>query len=176
MKNNFLIIFILFALFQSCVSWKSGLKKQGDYNTAINNAILDFRNTTYLVKRDNAFFVDYKELNEGLIQISIKGNIGKFIITANGQSSRFPTKYIEYKGKLFYWYDKNYPFNEKVIYKFDEYGLVDSVETVADAIFVNDDSKKGMNYYFCKNNMIEYKKMRTSRIMSTFQELKLKCD
>jgi hypothetical protein len=175
MKNFLQIVFIILLLLQGCATWKTSLSPQGDYDSAIKNAISDFSNTTSLFREDRTFSVGIKNLNNGIIGISILGNVNKFIITEDGKSSRLPTKYLEYKGKLFYWYDESYPLNKDIIDKLDKCNLIDSVKSIAFAKLINDDAKKGMDYYFCKNNLLKYKKIKTNQAIGYYEPPKLDC-
>jgi len=175
MKNYPQLLVILLLGFQGCAPWKAGLITHGTYDIAIKNAVLDFSNTTSLVRQDSTFSVDFKDFDSGIIGVSLLGTIGKFIVTADGKTSRLPTRYLEYNGKLFYWYDAKYSLEKDVITKLNEYSLIDSVETIAQAVFVHDDAKKGVNYYFCKKNLSNYKKIITTKALEYCELPKLNC-
>jgi hypothetical protein len=175
MKNYLPLLVILLLSLQGCAPWKTGLINHGNYDIAIKNAVLDFSNTTTLVRQDSAFSVDFKDFDSGIIGVSILGTIGKFIVIADDKSSRLPTRYLEYNGKLFYWYDEKYTLEKDVVNKLDKYNLIDSVETIAQAVFVHDDTKKGVNYYFCNNNLFNYKKIITTKALEYCELPKLNC-
>ena len=170
---RFILIFLL--VFQGCAAWKAGLNNNGDYNSAIHNAILDFSNTTSLYKQDSTFSVDFKEFNNEVIGVSIMGTINKFIVTEEGKSSRLPNRCLKHDGKLFYWYDENHSLDKKVINQLDSYNLIDSVKTIAFAEFINNDAKKGVDYYFCRENLLKYKKIKTNKAMGYYELPKLNC-
>ncbi len=175
MKSYLYFIFVIILLLPSCATWKTGISSQGDYETAIKNAVIDFSNTTSVFKQDSTFAVDFKEFDSEIIGVSLLGTVGKFIVVADGKTSRLPTRYLEYNGKLFYWYDEKYSLKEDVINKLDEYSLIDSVKTIAQAVFVHDDAKKGVNYYFCKKKLSSYKKIVTTKALEYCKIPKLHC-
>ena len=167
--------FFLFYLFVSCASWRSGISLNGNYETGIMNAIIDFSNTTALVKYDSTFLVEFKNIDSKLLGVSLCGTVGKLVVTDDGKSSRIPTRYLEYHGKLFYWYDEKYSLDNNIINKLSEYNLIDSVETVAQAKFVIDDAKQCMDYYFCKKNLSKYKKVKNNKALGYYKFPRLNC-
>ena len=175
MKKYF-VICVGLTVFSSCNSWKSTIKSDGGYEIAITNAIIDFSHKSSLAKNNSTFVVDIKEINDETIWVGLLGSVGKFIITKDGKRSRLPNRYLEYEKKLFYWNDKNFESNEKIIYKLNDYNLIDSVATVAHAEFIIDDAKKGAQYYFCKRNLKNYKKVITNKEMGDYKVPKLNCD
>lgn len=174
--EKYFVICVGLTVFSSCNSWKSTIKSDGGYEIAITNAIIDFSHKNSLAKNDSAFAVDIKEINDEIICVGLLGSVGKFIITKDGKTSRLPNRYLEYEKKLFYWNDKNFESNEEIIYKLNDYNLIDSVETVAHAEFIIDDAKKGAQYYFCKRNLKNYKKVTINKGMGDYKVPKLNCD
>jgi hypothetical protein len=170
-----ILIFFLLA-FTGCTSWKAGLNNHGNYDIAIKNAIIDFSHTSKLFKKDNTFSIAYKDDSSGILYITLMGTVGKFIIATDGKTSTFPTRYLEYNDKLFYWYDKNYPLSEIIKNKLKEFDLIDSVESIADAEFIIDDSKSSVDYYFCKNELLHYTKVKTNLPIGRYKSPKLNCN
>lgn len=154
--------FFLLLAFQSCATSKSGISKTGNYETAIKYAIKEFR-TSSLAKRDSTFSVSFRELDGGVIGVCLYGTVNKFMILRHGNSSKLPNKYIEYKGKLFYWNDENSSADTGIIPKLNEYHVLDSLEDISQIVFVHDDAKKAMYYFFCKQNLSRYKKTASNR-------------
>lgn len=159
MKIRFLIYLIPFLFSYSCLAQKNGFSSTGDYKTAINNAIIDFMKMSSLQKKDNVFNISFKELNSGIIAVGIIGSHNKFYIDGNKPLTRMPTNYIEVNNKLFYWYDANEKDNN-IIDKLKEYNLIEYDSEIFE--YVVDDKKEGVNYYFCKNNLKNYKKQKTN--------------
>jgi hypothetical protein len=158
--RNFLVILLL--VIQNCTISKQEISLTGNYEPAIKNAIIDFR-TSSLAKRDSTFLVRFRELDGGIIGVSLYGTVNKFRILRHGNSSRLPNKYIEYKGKLFYWNDENSSADADIIPKLNEYHVLDSLEDISQIVFVHDDAKKTTYYFFCKQNLSRYKKTASNR-------------
>ncbi|MGM0589439.1 MAG: hypothetical protein ACQETE_13540 [Bacteroidota bacterium] len=184
MKNNFqIIVTVLFvALIFGCSSWKEGLKNKGNSNDAIYNAIWDFVNTGYLHKKDTVFSVMLDDISENIIGVSILRKENKYYpdYTNKVGSSKpnFPTRYLMVKGKLFIWYDPNKKVSQELIHALSEYDMIDSLnvngfEGVPNIVF--NDKRKGVHYYFCKNNILSYKKVRTSVGMGYYEPPELNC-
>lgn len=57
---NMKLVFICLALsmiFQNCSNWKKNLIQKGNYEIAIENAVVDFCNTSSLVNKDKVFIL-----------------------------------------------------------------------------------------------------------------------
>jgi hypothetical protein len=169
----FIVVFLL-----GCTSWKSSLNRNGDFNVAIKNAVIDMIHTNErFIQNDSVFSVNTLNLNGNLIGVSFFGTVNKFIIINNKKtdSSMFPTRYYEHSNKLFYWKDSNVELNNEIIEKLHQYNMIDTLESIAFAELNIDDSKKGIHYYFCKNNLSKYKKVKTNRILGSYEMPKLNC-
>jgi len=105
----------------------------------------------------------------------------KFLFTANtkvGQKGHLPSRYIIKDGKLFYWFDDNYPLTQDMLdllWKYnllqdDEGGLIISPDNPIN------DRQKGVDYYFCKNNLLKYKRVVTNIGLGYYKPPKLKCN
>jgi hypothetical protein len=171
MKKYFLIVtFTLFGY--SCSGWEKGLLEKGDNKIAFKNAIIDFCNTSPLVKKDKIFSISSKEYTSKVIGIGIMGNSNKIYIFQGSAQSRIPDQYIEYNNKLFCWYDDKKGRNPNIIKKLAEYKVIDSVTVLTEDMgYIRDDAKKGVNYYFCKDNLLIYKKEETS--VALLKEIKI---
>jgi len=75
--RNFLVILLL--VIQNCTISKQEISITGNYEPAIKNTIIDFR-TSSLAKRDSAFLVRFRELDGGIIGVSLYGTVNKFRI------------------------------------------------------------------------------------------------
>jgi len=162
--NSIKILMILFIIaFSGCASRKSSLSSKGDFNVAIRNAIIDMVQTNNrYIKEDSVFSVGFRNLEGGLIGVSIFGVVDEFLVTEDKEtdSTMFPTKYYEYSNKLFYWKDPNAVLTDEILVKLDQYNQIDSLPSIAFAELVIDDGKEGMFYYFCENNLLKYKKIK----------------
>lgn len=175
MKKYFLIP-TLALLSYSCAGWKKDLVEKGNDEIAFKNAIIDFCNTSSLAKRDKVFTISFKEYNSKAIGIGIIGDTNKIYIYQNSPQSRIPNQYIEYNSKLFCWYDDKKENNPNIIKKLSEYKVIDSVKVLTEDMgYIRDDSKKGTNYYFCKENLIIYQKEETSIALPRDIKINLKC-
>lgn len=152
------------------------------FEQAILIAIHDFLKSSSLRKKDDVFSVRTNNLWEDIIGVSVFGRENKLfpapINKIGSSSSNFPTRYIEEKNKLFYWYDSTYTVTLDLISILAKYDHIDSMnvnEMVATPEIRIDDAKKGMDYYFCKNNLTKYKKVKTSVAMGWYEPPTLKC-
>ncbi|MEG0926851.1 hypothetical protein [Chryseobacterium sp.] len=173
MKKYFLILTLLG---YSCSGWKKELVEKESDEIAFKNAIVDFCNTSSLVKKDNVFSISFKEYSSKAIGISIMGNVNNIYIYQNSPQSRIPDQYIEYNNKLFCWYDDKKNKNPNIIKKLSEYKVIDSVKVLTEDMgYIRDDAKKGVNYYFCKDNLLIFKKEETSFALPREIKIDLNC-
>lgn len=143
-----------------------------NYDIAVKTAITDFYKNSLLVKDDKVFSVSYKKLDTNIIQVNIFGNPNKFYIENDEPLNKLPTKYIEYGGNLFYWNDDNYYKSDTfIINKLQQYGLIEYNTDIIQ--YKIDDDKKGVSYFFCKENLTKYKKIKSS--LSTTKLPKINC-
>ncbi|MCY0979412.1 hypothetical protein PGH12_04660 [Chryseobacterium wangxinyae] len=164
--RNYIYIIVLAFTAQNCSTWKKELIKTGNYEKAINNAIIDFCHTSSLAKKNDAFSIYYKEYNSGIIGVSILGDDNKIYIVNGSPTGGIEDQYTEFGKKLFYWYDDKKGRDPKIIEKLSEYKVIDSVKVLTEDMgYIRDDAKKAVNYYFCKDNLSVYKKEMTSTAM-----------
>lgn len=178
--NKIKILIVLIVALQGCATWKLSLRNDGDYNVAIQNAIIDrIHSNDILLKDDSVFSVGFQKLEGGLIGVSIFGVVDEFLVTEDKKtdSTIFPTRYYEHSGKLFYWKDPSVELSGEILMKLDQYNQIDSLPSIAFAELVIDDGKKGILYYFCENNLLKYKKVKTNIAKGWYDDLPtLKCD
>lgn len=146
MSTRSILAVLLLFFFQSCTVTRPGITETGNYDTAIKNAIIDFHATS-MAKHENTFTVSYRELDGDIIGVIIRGTVNKVHIYSDGTKSRIPDRYIEYKGKLFYWFDDNSS-DPDIITKLNEYQLVDSVGNISQAKLVHDVRQNGNELLF----------------------------
>lgn len=194
MKKS-LTILILSAFYFSATSQPISNVKV-NYNTAFEIAIADFLKCG-LCKKHNAFYVSVSDRNEhgrykistDILTISIfptetKNRIMPFYYITQADSvgsKRLPTKHIIKNGKLFYWHDSEYGLTEEMIKVFMDYNIADSLEnSEVDHILGQewqsiDEKTKGADYYFCKDNLKNYKRVITNIGIGGYKPPKLKC-
>lgn len=153
-------------------------------DVAISMAIQDFSTSCPLFKRDSVFYVAFEDsvfhkpalvrVNErshthewirgehldGEVCVCISGGVAMQYTFAEQYRAGLPTRYAIRDNKLFYWKDDNYPVSEEMINVLRKYGLLTMDDSFLD--FYEDDSRKGADYYFCKNNPSKYKRVVTN--------------
>ena len=189
----------------SCATYKKDLYHgNGTLEQARMNAIIDFAATyktpQYFLKErkgkpfDVFWAVEYEKAKDtmpetyifslypdrqGHISLRAKDIIGK-------TTDWFPTKYKEINGKLFLWHDSLVPLSKKVIEIIHSYGVLDSTDVKMDLGMLPDDFEdtrmvrmddglKGVDYYFCKDDISKYKKVKTSIATGYYTPPKLDC-
>jgi len=152
----------------------------GNENDAIRNAIFDFTHTEIkLLKDDKTFFIYAKNIDDKIV-VNIIGdpNPISFIIEEDGSYSyrAFPTMLVETNGKLFFWYDKTKNVTDTIINTLYKYNFVDTmiVNAYIPEHSIND-AKKSVVYYFCKDDLRNYKKKKGDNIRRHYRTPKLKC-
>lgn len=179
MKPRYFLLFILSFLFIGCSSWKGGLTAYGNYEVAINNAIIDYLNTSGLNKEFNTFHI-IKSSNESIIGISINGDTNKWQlgdIKIGDNRKYFPSRFKEVDGKLFYWSDSTVAVSDHIIHIMKKYNVIDT--TKYPNYIIPDESgrysKGAVHYYFCSTNYLKYKKVKTTISIGYYKPPSLNC-
>lgn len=181
--NRFLIIPVVLALFVKCASFKTGLIQTGGIDEMIQNAILDFSNTTKLYKKGTVFSVSVLEIvDKDPLVVRIGENSMNLLLTKEAKigskGGKLPTRFIEKEGKLFFWQDDDYPLTEEALTVYERYNLLQDDEggiiTVPD--FAINDAQKAAHYYFCKNDISEYKRVVTNIGVGYYDPPNLDCN
>ena len=181
MKKYSYIIFTYIFIFCSCSAWKASLVSNGNQNDAVHNAITDFLHTEKLSKQNSVFSVSIDTVNNEMLGISILGYEEKLILHPDykigARDPSFPTKYVEKENKLFYWYDPASSITNDLMSVLLKYNKIDSsyVEGNYELSLSFDDSKRGVDYYFCKNNLLKYKKVVSNIAMGYYDPPILMC-
>jgi hypothetical protein len=180
-KNKYYQILVIAILFSSCGSWRKSLICEGGYNEAIKNAIYDFTNTSRFSKKDSVFYVFVEDLEEKYWNVAILSEENKLFPTEKNKigSNRpyFPTKYLIENKKLFYWYDSTSFVTNDLVEVLVKYNQIDSLNAngfVGIPDYTKDESKPGMLYYFCKCNILKYKKIISVKTMKERKLLNFK--
>lgn len=159
---------------------------------AVEKAISDFLKCK-LSKKHNAFSVsiyergeyDPYEIGDDLITVSILGTITEIpyyritLVDTLG-STRLPTRHVIKDGKLFYWYDSDYGLTEETIKVFLEYDLAELMDISDLCLLLGqegylDGGVKSADYYFCKQDLSNYKRVITSIATGWYKPPKVKC-
>jgi hypothetical protein len=176
-----IIIFIIITFFFGCTSLKPRLYKIGGQNEAVYNVVQDFLYTSKLSKKDTVFDILIEDLNKEILGISIIALNDKIQPTpANKIGSNikyFPTRYIEQENKLFLWYDSTSYLNDELVKKLSTYNRIDSINVngIVEIKGSIDDSKKAIDYYICKKNILIYKKVITRTAMGWYDPPNINC-
>lgn len=183
MKYNILYIFLIISSLTSCSCWKDTLITNGDENSAISNAITDFLNSSGKHDNDTVYSIGIENINNDIIAITISGTDFKITPTPEtiiGSTTKtIPTQYLEKNGKLFYWHDNKTILTKDIIDVMSKYKIIDSMNVngiVGIPEYTIDESKKGVHYYFCKNNFRNYKKIKTNRALGYHRRPFLDCN
>jgi len=190
MKKRNLILLLAFLSITGCATWKKTLASSGGANAAIHNAIEDFVRTSKLLKDHDVFQINIWENDEfshykfadNILVVGVLGNpIRKIYVlpenTIGSYSDFFPTDCVVKGDKFFYWNNPEKPITQEFIDVFTKYMVLDSLFIYGHGEYSSftDDSQKGVDYYFCKDDFTNYKK-NTGRIASgSYEPPKVKC-
>jgi len=178
--KHILFCFII-TLSCSCAPWKEGLKASGNYEVAVNNAIIDYLNTSKINREFNVFQI-FTVFKKNLVGIGINGDTGKWQlgdIKVGDNNKYFPTRFKVVKGKLFYWSDSTVIVTKKVINVMKKYNILDTIK-YPDYVIIPEQtglySKGEVDYYFCKTNYLKYKKVKSTISVGYYKLPNLNCD
>jgi hypothetical protein len=115
-----------------------------------------------------------------MLAVRIGASHYRFLLTRDtkiGSKGKLPSRFIEKNGKLFYWWDDDYPLTEEVIAVLKKYNLFqddnDGLITVPEN--PTNDAQKGAHYYFCRSDLTKYKKVVTNKGMGYYDPPKFEC-
>lgn len=200
-KQSLLLISIAF-LFESCGSFKKELFKTGGKEEVIQNAIIDFTNTSKLYRKDSVFDVSFQDtlyrmelrkINDQNAEwivgepykeieaVSISAASIKMLLTEDvkvGSKGKLASRYIEKNGNLFYWWDDDFPLTEETLAVFHKYNLLQDDESgwVKFPDIISNNSLEAVDYFFCRNDLSKYKKIRTKKAIGYYDVPNLECD
>lgn len=197
-------ICVLLLFLSSCSSLKKSMITTGENlrDAAIYNAILDFSIRCNLFKQDSVFHVDFRDsvfnksilvevdkstykdgtthiwqrgsLCDGIVNVGIIGSSDYQYYYSEETRANLPSRYIIKDGKLFYWWDSNYPVTEDMINILWKYNLLQECCIIPE--FSINELEKGADYYFCKYNLSKYKRVITNIANGHYKPPKLKCN
>lgn len=154
-------------------------------NEAIIIAIEDFLDNCSLQKTDNAFEANVYIENDDILVLGISGTYGFKIYpsskdTIGAETRIFPSHYIERNNKLiYYWVDSINVLTEEIVKVLAKYNQIDSSYVNYENAYPDyllDESIKGADYYFCKNDLSIYKRVVTRIAMGWYDPPKLNCN
>jgi len=166
-------------------------------DAAIHNAILDFsKKSNNLFTKDTVFRVSFRDsvfydailvrvdertsawqrgvLYDGIASVSISAYslVYQFYYSEKTKSS-LPSRHEIKNGKLFFWYDDNYPVTDEMIAILWKYNLLYDDPSFRE--FPTGPGYKTAHYYFCKNNLSKYKRVKTKRGLGFYDPPNVKC-
>ena len=179
MKIRYPLFLTFLGLVISCAPWKSNLNKEGNYEVAVNNAIIDYLNTSQLNKEFNSYHV-INVTNENSIGVSINGDTNKWQIgdvNVGDNRKYFPSRFEVVDGKLFYWSDSTVAVSQELIDVMKKYDILDTIKYPKN--FIPDSnglsSEGAVHYYFCKTNYLKYKKKESTIEIGYYDPPTLNC-
>ena len=195
-----IIISLLWLLLTDCYSQEKYIPQSTNFaEFAIYEAITDFADNCRLFKQDSIFYITTLDTlkhytlqrNQGTLEwicdsiyanlfvINIIPSINKLFYFPDavvGSKGKLPSRYVIVKGKLFYWDDDDYPLTEETLSVLKKYdALTDMIHDRVLPETVLDESKKSIHYYFCRNNLLKYKRAASSKSAGYYRPPKLKC-
>lgn len=182
------VIFVVF--FCSVIPLTYGQKVELN-DAAIEIAITDFLKCR-LSKKSSVFSVsiyeggtdDRYKIMDNIIVISVLPieNIEPYyritLVDTLG-SARLPTRHIIKNGKLFYWHDLDFGLTEEVIKAFLEFNLAQPINISDLSMLLGYEGYYGnteaAQYYFCKNDLSNYKRVITGIAPGWYKPPKVNC-
>lgn len=180
MKSKVFLLGVLSFSLVNCSPWKDNLTANGGYETAIDNAITDYLNTSRLNKEFNTYHV-IKISNQNTIGVSINGDTNKWQMgemKVGDKNEYFPTKFKKVDDKLFYWSDSTVTINNDIIDVMKKYDILDT-EKHPNYVIPDETgrySEGAVHYYFCKTNYLKYKKVNSKVSIGYYKPPSLNCN
>ena len=199
MKSS-VILLLLWLLLTDCYSQEKYIPQSTNFaEFAIYEAITDFADNCRLFKQDSIFYVYVEDTSRyvtlqrdqgtlkwvcdsvytNLLMVGISGErdkMGYYSDAVIGSKGKLPSRYVIVKGKLFYWYDNDYPLTEEMLFVLKGYdALTDMIYDGMLPEYSIDDAQKGAHYYFCRNNLSKYKRVVTNIATGYYRPPKLNC-
>jgi hypothetical protein len=115
-----------------------------------------------------------------IIAVDILGSRNKIFLDTSiniSTQTAVQSRYIEQNGKLFIWWDSKNLLTNSTVQIMDKYHLIQRGKGNDWMLVGNeiDESKQGVTYYFCRNNLSVYKKVITSRATGSYEPPKINC-
>ena len=179
MKHLRLLILCAPILWGSCAAWQHTLISTGNRNDAVNNAVTDFLRSN-LSKKGDTFIVYFADINEDVIALGIGSSDFKVWVYPEDTigSHRIFTRHLIKDGKLFYWDDPDYGLTQEMIDALVAFDHVDSTNFYGQVAYPSygiNEKEKGADYYFCKDDLTNYKRVITNIAIGWYDPPKLRC-
>jgi hypothetical protein len=200
--KHFAPIILLLSL-TCCSTFKQEMKQSGGQDEAVKNAIIDFSNSSKFFKRSTVFVAYVKNpfYRAKLVRIDernsewVNGELYNHIIGISMSEYRkappldstmigkkvqgIPTRFWEKDDKLFLWFGNNYILTEELYALFKKYDLLleNTFDGMVEYFEPSENSPmKGVDYFFCKNDLRKYKKVTTSKAIGYYDIPTLNCE
>ena len=186
MKPNFKIFLLLIISLQSCNGYKKKLIINGNQGNAIENMIMDFSNTEK-GRINKVYNISIENESTSLYHFNIDSvdNVYTYKrVSIGNKVSGFPSKFIEVKKRLYIWEDSTQIVSQEIIKKLHKYKVLDSTiykieigelsEEKAPSYKTNE-LRKSLNYFFCKNNITQYIKVKTNMYITETNYPQIDC-
>lgn len=187
-KDIFLVIILIFHLISCSTLGSHIIKGKGSYFEAKKNSIIHFSKKHSKSYNINSFLVfnESTSLNSYNLKISKIDYVNmRADIKVGEKSLYFPNDFIEFENKLFIWYDSLKNVDKKTIEMMHKYKILDSMfykveigmyPTDSLPIAVSDHRTKGVYYFICKNDISNFKTLKTQWILEPDEFPNVKCD
>ena len=153
--------------------------KNGDTSDAIRNAIKDYTHSAKKSKTDTVYYVFAEDVTNDVIGVNIYGTNNKICVVTedsiNYSYHAFPSDFTEVDKNLYYWHDSTKTVTNEIISILNDYNLIDTTILNVYIPAMEISHNKGMDYYFCRNNLMKYKKIWTLSAMGYYDPPKLRC-
>lgn len=187
------IITLFLALPTGCNNSTNAKQNSKTGKNAIELAIADFYTTNSLINDYKVFAVAHSEVLQ-LVKLmddpetsdNVYQSLTAVIITADAlklsedisskigtKGITIPSRFIEKDGKLFFWWDKDYPFTEEAYNTFKAFGVIDDNPHSRDN---SNQVKEGIKYYFCTKDLSKFVTLNTNQDINSVKPLPLLCN
>ncbi|WP_303208430.1 hypothetical protein [Bacteroides oleiciplenus] len=199
MMKNILLLTLIGCLLSGCKS-SIIIPQKEIYETEdfINVAISDFTSRCSLFKKDSVFEISIEDtlvkrsfqseqsrwvldtVYQNILVVGIWGLMDTkewyFSDAVIGSKGKLPSRYVIVKGKLFFWDDDDYPLTEETLSVFKRYNILTEVmERGMSPDNPINDAAKAADYYFCRDDASNYKRVVTNIATGFYDPPKLKC-
>lgn len=153
-------------------------QQKGEGNEAIISAIHDFSMSSSLFRQGSVFFV-WLEDHSDIYSVSIGSPAVKVLYDKSLGTSgfRLPSHVLVVDDRLFYWWEDGVEPSSNVIDMLKKYEILQ--DNQGGAILFPDKfdhvMKKSMHYYFCKNNISNFRSVKTTKALGYYNAPILKC-
>lgn len=200
--HSVIIVAVIFMMC-SCASFKSELIPNGGKDEAIQNAITDFSSTSSIYRTNDVFVLEVydplfrmtlKNIDnrndkwvkdypiEGIIAVKVSASNNKMLLTDSvliGSKGKLASRFFEKDGKLFYWWDDDYPLTKEALDIFKKFDLLTDNDLDGAIEFFDsgvNDAQKAVHFFFCKTDLRNYRKNTSSVAIGYYTPPELDCN